>query len=1503
MSRSNFFYKTIFSFIFFLPCVVFSQSILTYNKDNFLEQLNKDFNVLGIQLTEKEILENTRQNFINRIKEDTKDYFVEIANNTKSNGESELLSFLYYVDWLLDNNIKSNASLDKILLYHYYVIYNPTGNQKNYFFSLWNKINSNVFVKETTHNISVNDRFKVGVEDFLDYGLYDNSGNILGTLVFSFLSSDILVGSEFQNFIIEKSNFNYYPDIELIDGSRGKIKSKIESTYLGNLEFSLQSFTIDLKTGKLVSNQSLLNGNKLKQIKGAMEYVPPKSQPKHNNLFNFISYNTDVEITVNNNTKLITGVSIKEDLFYSSSLSGENSELYFSLKNNKKISVKSKSFLIDDSNISSSATTFKLYDDNDSIYHPMVKFNYDLDLNKIQILNIDGVMKNSAFSSSFFNIEFDPDELSYTVGDDNMYFGMIIAPTQRALSVYSKNHFSNQKLNEMTDLNGTNILKAVFTYYSKIKRKDFYLNDLAYYFKTKPNLMEAGLITLWRNGFISYDRELGLIEVLPKLRHYYFSHLKRSDFDEFSFGSISKNSDNLIYNLKTNTLLFKGVESVTLSNKNNIVVFPKNGNLVLKKNREVNTLGDISVGNFDFKSVDLVFNYDSYLIDLKEIDTLKMLTKNNARDSYNYLYNIGGDLYINHPKNKSSRRSLPKFPSFISDKSTKIFFDMPEEYGEKYDSSFYFSIDQFRIDSLDKSSLPKFEFPGTFYSNNIINPLEAKLITMPDNSFGFTMDISEKGLDAYNNKITLYNSLLLDSTGLYVEGNIKYNTTSLFSEKIRLFPDSISSIVEKGFMLSGNTKKNSFMYPDIEFTNLDFRFFNEQEDFAFFKYDSILDPNILGYGGEVEIIGDIYVSSDKVTSYGKIETNNSSFISDNFSYNQNLIVSENTSLKLSASNHPKGLMEAEDVFFKYDLAKNKMEFKSLFFDERNFIFPEYDLSTSLSNAEWLISKGSIEVNASSDEIHSVYSLSNNFYNWDFISNSFSLDLNTKTINAKGVPDIQVADAYIIPENEELYIREGFQILPLSNSVLVLDTINEFHRFVNSNVSVVTKDKFEGKGVYEYVNFDLDTFNIPFSQFELKNGNNNQLTSFSTGDVSELNPILMEPGFNFYGNIELLANSEQLLFNGSIIPSEIEGFNISNAIPFNEYFVPGDELTLTISDKDGFYNAAISKVSNNLFFDFFNNPVNKKSLVFFNPEGLLSYDPFTKEYLIETKSKRDQDVYNGNSLLYNPVEKSIAFEGSVDLITNDNNFKVYSSMSGKTKLDSMNIETDAFIIIDANLKRSIIDELGFAFNDIIETYGAPIAHDNEQDVLMRLSDLIGNDKTIAYENLILSEYKSLVEADGLLSSLFVFPNTKFSWSPKENSWYNTSTINLSNIGSRDVNAAIDGFVEFKYVDEYQSQVSMFLQPAPEFWIYMSYDGKSLMTLSSNDRFNSEMSEIVGTRDKFISTRITDENSVLNYINNFRLRYFGIKEPYDLMSPSDTFLEDEIFKTVSDDDDGF
>ena len=38
-------------------------------------------------------------------------------------------------------------------------------------------------------------------------------------------------------------------------------------------------------------------------------------------------------------------------------------------------------------------------------------------------------------------------------------------------------------------------------------------------------------------------------------------------------------------------MLFQGVDKVTISKKNNMIVYPKNGLIELRKNREVKTIG------------------------------------------------------------------------------------------------------------------------------------------------------------------------------------------------------------------------------------------------------------------------------------------------------------------------------------------------------------------------------------------------------------------------------------------------------------------------------------------------------------------------------------------------------------------------------------------------------------------------------------------------------------------------------------------------------------------------------------------------------------------------------------------------------------------------------------------------------------------------------------------------------------------------------------------------
>jgi hypothetical protein len=1492
---------------------LFSQENLDniqYSDKNFVKKIQYEFYSLGVEITNTNLLNTTIANWNKKYNNNEKIALVDLINILDNKEVGDYVSFLKYISIISSSSFKKNNSLEQILRYHYIYLSQKIPQNSQYFKTLLDVFENQIIINTASHIISYNKgNLSISIEEFLNSNLYNSEGTILGTLAIHFNDIELNFKSNNDDFLMAKSNFNLYPDLGLIEGNSAKIQNLQEIAFLGIIEYSFNNFNIDIKTGVIISNDVVLRADNIKNVSGKFEYKPSKYTSKQINKFLFVSNNSNNIISINNKTRLLSGISISGNKLFTRSILNEESELKILIEQNKFLKFKSKKFALTLDKIYSENTYFGFYDNQDSLYHPSIELNYNLNLKTIELLNLKGPLRQTPFYSTYFQVEINSDILTYSLEDKNIKFSILIAPNERPLVVSSRKYFSNNNLNNFTNLDGTNILKVVYSYYKSQKRKDFYLLDLAYYYKRKPEKLENGIINLWRNGLISYDPSIGMINVLPKLRHYFLSHLKKSDYDEMYFESFSEASSNLVYNLLLNQMYFEGVKKIILSKKNNIVIYPKERTVTLLKNRNIKSKGNFSVGKFDFKGVDVLFDYKLFKLQLLEIDTLQILSKTNAKDHYNYLYNIGGDLFINHPKNKSSLKKLANYPYFISDKSTRVYFDMPEEYGVEYDSTFYFSITQFRIDSLDKVSLPKFEFDGVFYSNNILSPLDAKLIMMPDNFFGFIKEIDNMGLPAYDNKIIINNRIQMDSSGLYVKGNFMYQTTSVFSDKIRLFPDSIQGYLDKGFMSNGKMKKSNKKFPDMEFNNLDFVYYNNiNEDYLYVKYDSLNNSKISAYGNELSIYGDMYIYPSNVVSEGTLLTKEATLESDAFSYSMSEISSEETSIKIKPLSYSKEILTSDMVSLNYNLKTKKFNLNTTYFDLENFILPYSSLSTSFSSASWDLINKKITFENLSDEIDlsDFYSTNNDFNNLIISSSKGIFDIEQKKLFLTKVPNLQIADAYIVPHKGNVTVLENSQISPLKNAELILDTLNEYHKFIKADVKLISKSKFEGKGIYEYINFDEDTFEIPFSSFELKtyeNENNNMFSStYSYGVVDKSNPILMEPGFSFYGKIELVANNEQLKFDGVIIPSELRNFKISKAILYEGNFTPGDELALTISENDNDFTSSISKRNNGLYFNFFANDVEKRSLVFFNPSGQLSYDSYNKYYLIEPQNKTNKVVYNGNSLKYFPSSGELFFEGKVNLIDNDPNFSVFSSMSANVDSeDSFNISSETFMIIDINLHKSIISNLGSEFVEIIETVGAPLAHDNEEDVLYRLSDLVGYEKTLAHENIILNEYRPLGLVDPLLNSLFVLANFKFSWSAKYNSWYNTSTLNLSNIGNDDINASVDGFLEIKYFSEDDYMVSVFLQPAPEFWIYLNYDGGILRTYSSIESYNSDVSEIGATKDKYIPIMIVDEEYTLDYINNFRLKYFNIKEPYDLKSPSDTFLEDEIFKTITDDDD--
>ena len=162
------------------------------------------------------------------------------------------------------------------------------------------------------------------------------------------------------------------------------------------------------------------------------------------------------------------GLALEGDNLVTKSLAGEDSEIIFRLDNDKQIIINSYSFKLDKTTISSPSSYFKIQHKSDSLYHPLVEFNYNKITNSIEVLNLEGPLKNTSFYSSYFDIEFDPDFLRYHLENDKVEFGMIIASNQRPINVFSTQYYSNNKLNEMSDLNGINILKATYTIYISI---------------------------------------------------------------------------------------------------------------------------------------------------------------------------------------------------------------------------------------------------------------------------------------------------------------------------------------------------------------------------------------------------------------------------------------------------------------------------------------------------------------------------------------------------------------------------------------------------------------------------------------------------------------------------------------------------------------------------------------------------------------------------------------------------------------------------------------------------------------------------------------------------------------------------------------------------------------------------------------------------------------------------------------------------------------------------
>ncbi|MFY0626345.1 MAG: hypothetical protein JXR07_08630 [Reichenbachiella sp.] len=1302
--------------------------------------------------------------------------------------------------------------------------------------------------------------------------------------------------------------------------------------HLNNYSFNTRNPEIKTSRAKMTFPEMFEDS-----VAGAFHFLSRRRSGKRDTKYpRFTSLYSNIEVELpGDSIKYLGGFGIVGGQKFGASISELPSVLEVWGKGERHFKSKAKKYLFYDSAITSNRAEVSIYHDEDSIYHPAVRVKYESSGPKLSLLKEKGDFKNTFYYSSFFKMEFKTDLLSWDMSSDSLDVDIMNAATMIPAVFESEEYFNPIRYEKMSGLFGFHPIMAVVLYARKVQDSHFNLLELVGAFEIEEKRLHDAVLFLNQNGYVTFDEETGDIQVLRKAFHNVMSYAKMKDYDNFLVSSISPGAPNASLNFVTKEMNVRGVKKVYITPDQEVYIEPENNVLTMLEDKGMKFNGMVNANDFQYKGHDFIFNYNEYLVQMDAIDSIRIQIafedgENGKRTTLDqHLEATSGTLYINDPKNKAGVKEYVQYPYFVSDSEAIVFFDKPQIRGGAYDKSIYFVVPPFKSDTVGQGDPQALGFEGTFYSGNIMPPFKETLQIMPDKSLGFVHALPEEGYNLYEGGGRLYDSLYLNNGGIQGNGRIDYRTAEVNSGQFIFYMDSVTAEGVEGLMNEGTIGEAT--YPEAILADFRMKWLPIKDS----MYIENVKAPFQFYNSTAALEGKANITEKGVYGSGTMLSRGSKSTSQEFHFEIDKYSGRNSEFEILTDNPEKPAMAGEDIYFQFDLEQNIAEVRPETAGVAAISFPYAQMKTSITEAIWYLDSAKIEMHKPEhvDINYSYfYSTREDLDSLVFNAAGAIYDMENYELHINGIPYIRVADAEIIPPSHETTILENSVLLPFLDVDLKIDTLNGYHNLYDGYITVISRKKFEGHATYELINTEMDTFAIEFESFELKGVQNDHggidSMTVSGGLILESQNVKTSPGFFFKGDVTMYANRKSLHKQGYITPD-------IKSLGRYDYWIEYDsrhdttDLFFDIShslaeDRTPVVAGILSDyMTNDLYTSFIHNKKGDEDSYFFKAEGYLSYDHNDTDFKIESFEKSQDGSYKGKSFVYNDEKEMLYFEGPVSFINNKSEFAVNGTVVGVGTPAANIYELDAMLLLDMDLHPTFLSTMTEDIANVVEIIGHDVAHKNTFEVMLKLSEYAGDDVTKDYENSLLSEYMPLFKTTPLLERTMVLSNIDMLWSEKSKAWYSNSKIGLSNIVDRDINAECDGFMEIKTTEDGDDVVHFFLQVAPSTWYFFSYEHGRLMLYSSNPDFNNQVAEtstVAKTGFGEYTTVIGDEFEVLSFIDDFRMRYFGIADDYNLEFPDDQhiiiedeeedFAEEEEEEPVSeeepigdDEDDGF
>ena len=1151
--------------------------------------------------------------------------------------------------------------------------------------------------------------------------------------------------------------------------------------------------------------------------------------------------------------------------------------------------------------VSISNAEVSIYLDTDSIYHPRISMSYNLKNNKLRLVKGEGILASSKFWDSYHNVEFDADIIEWIVTEKNISINTVSTSGMKP-AIYESKDFFNKST--MRDLRG-NVSYDPFFILAKYKKQHMVndLLDIDYAKLLNPNLsvkqIQPLLFSLIQEGFISWNKEYGIISIKDKVSHYVKANAKKKDFNNIRLISKTK-KQNAILNLETNNLEIEGIDVVPINRSNGTLLRPDSFKLKLKKNRDMEFNGFFSCGRMDFFGNGNEFFYEDFKIKIPNIDTLIIYIPDGDKlDKYGnsslkplntIIENLTGTIEINHPRNKSGRLDMPEYPKLHSTGTSKIFFDSKHiRQGTYRRDDFFYKITPFNLDSLNLLQPSNIEFQGELHSADIFPVIKEPIKIQSDLSLGFTLESPPSGFDIYKGKAKFISDVTLNSEGLNGEGRIEYRTFSFESSNIKFFPDSLLATTDSLGVVKSN---GSYESPWVRSAHNKVKFFPYKD--SLWASSSTTSPFRM-YGEIMDLDGTFSITDKEITGTGTADWDDATLISNRFIFEADAMFTDTAELIIKNLDNGKITFSTPNINAAIDFNKNTGHVKNNFTNNKSN-FGENQYETDIDEFFWDIDNKKLEFNAKEGSDGATFkSLHKDQDSLSFLVKKAYYNLATTIIEAHGVEEILVADSRIIPDRGIVVINPQAKISTLKEAIIEASAETKKHRIENATIQLNGRNDIKATGDYIYKTRDTEIQMINFpsigvvladsSVITKKKNNAEKVYAINgTGKIDKDENFIMYPNVNFYGSVQMYSTYDKL---------KIKGFT---KIDFQSEFVNSDFYEIDSEVDPDNLQMDISKVKdpggvvlrtgifinksglNPIYTGILNNQIGPLDIPMIETNGIIAHNYDKGTYTFGTQEKIDnpETIQTGNLLEFNPLTGEVNTEGTLDLGTQYGIVKEKVSGSLKGNLNDDQYNFNVTISFPLNWDKELLKKISFYLFE--GNYDGDDVDYSKRDQQMQLAEL--------FKPKDLKKVLDDIETSGTylkpksFKDNFLISDVNLIYDNEQRAYKSKGKFNLSFIGDKGIHKRIKGYIELGHRMD-SDYYNIYLKTTWGDWVYISFDGgpTDIQIISSFEdinelveRLNIKKRIIKGAnKDQFIVYSIGSEYKAIQFAK--RMKAFG------------------------------